>query len=576
MGIPGLARLAHVQQQAGQRELPPNQHKKGISIMTSLLKSRLRLVIISMAVLATILSLTLTHLPTQSVKAAPPHAQALCATHPSFCTEPAEPWNSAGQYIGHDEPSVLFYSDKPGAGNSNLYQLTLPTDPKIMPSQDGTGSTWNFQLHPAFWFGMIMCDTQSAPNPGAACPADSDANIHTSLDPNSPDYFGLTPGEAFMEMQFYPPGWAPWPAGNSCDATKWCAALNIDSFSANDLTGQNQNPTCISEVGQEYVNFAFITKNGHSQAPASPVNATLATFTPDPKQDLFMNSGDRLIVNMHDTRDGFRVDIFDLTTHQFGSMTASANNGFGQVQFDPTGTSCNNIPYNFHPMFATSSENTRVLWAAHSYNVAFSDEIGHFEYCAATAGGGAPCTSAGATDPAGVDGDDRGCFGPSDSTLVPITGCLGTDVDFDGPEYGNNWPGTNPNAAQDRKFHASPILFTSPLFNGWQNYSRVAFEADLPRIEDAVSPCRFTGVGCTNPPAGATFYPFFSTVHADEGCAWAEGGPFLKNAINRFGGSSATEFGSTPFQIFYPAPGGSIFRYNDFRTILPFNPCRAL
>ena len=32
-------------------------------------------------------------------------------------------------------------------------------------------------------------------------------------------------------------------------------------------------------------------------------------------------------------------------------------------------------------MYATSSEHTRVPWAAHSYNVAFSDEIGHFEYC---------------------------------------------------------------------------------------------------------------------------------------------------------------------------------------------------
>jgi hypothetical protein len=227
-------------------------------------------------------------------------------------------------------------------------------------------------------------------------------------------------------------------------------------------------------------------------------------------------------------------------------------------------------------MFSTSSENTRVLWAAHSYNVAFSDEIGHFEYCNATAGGGARCTTAGATDPSGVDGDDVGCFGPADSTLVPITGCLGSDIDFDGPEYGNNWPGTNPNTALDRKYHASPIEFTSPLFNGSQNYSRVAFETDLPRIEDSVSPCRHTGVGCTNPPGGSAFYPFFSAVRSEDGgCVWAEGGAFIKGAINTFGGSSATEYGTTPFEIFYPAPGGFIFRYNDFRTIQSNNPCRA-
>ena len=51
------------------------------------------------------------------------------------------------------------------------------------------------------------------------------------------------------------------------------------------------------------------------------------------------------------------------------------------VRFEPTSTTCHVEPYAFHPQYATSSEHTRVSWAAHSYNVAFSDEIGHFEYC---------------------------------------------------------------------------------------------------------------------------------------------------------------------------------------------------
>jgi hypothetical protein len=32
-------------------------------------------------------------------------------------------------------------------------------------------------------------------------------------------------------------------------------------------------------------------------------------------------------------------------------------------------------------MYSTSSEQTRVIWAAHSYNVAFTDEIGDWQYC---------------------------------------------------------------------------------------------------------------------------------------------------------------------------------------------------
>src|SRR5260370_1166309 len=234
-------------------------------------------------------------------------------------------------------------------------RAACPADPQTRPVQDGTGGTFNCHLPPAFWFGLAMCDAQSAPNPGGSplgapvpSTADSDTNIFNSSDPASPSYIGRHPGTAFMEMQFYPPGWAPWPAGNSCAATQWCAALTIDSLSQNLNTGQQLNPTCAAITGIDYVNFAFITKSGVAQAPASPVNATLATFTPDPAKDLFMNSGDTLKVRLHDTSGGFQVVIDDQTTGQSGSMTASAANDFGEVHYAPTGTTCTNIPTNFH------------------------------------------------------------------------------------------------------------------------------------------------------------------------------------------------------------------------------------
>src|SRR5205807_6964740 len=126
-------------------------------------------------------------------------------------------------------------------------------------------------------------------------------------------------------------------------------------------------------------NFAIITKDGTAEAPTNPVESTRATFIPDPQKALFMNSGDHLVVQMEDTPSGLRIDIVDVTTAQSGAMTASAANSFGQVKFDPNGTTCQNIPYDFHPMYSTSSELTRVPWAAHSQNIAFSDEIGHFD-----------------------------------------------------------------------------------------------------------------------------------------------------------------------------------------------------
>src|SRR5205823_10984269 len=125
------------------------------------------------------------------------------------------------------------------------------------------------------------------------------------------------------------------PAGNSCDATKWCAALNIDSLSENPVTGQVLNPTCASITGLEYVNFAFITKTGVPQpnSPPNPVNATINTFTPNPSADLFMNSGDELAVTMHDKPNGLQIGINDLTTSQSGSMISSAAYGYGQDEF---------------------------------------------------------------------------------------------------------------------------------------------------------------------------------------------------------------------------------------------------
>ena len=120
--------------------------------------------------------------------------------------------------------------------------------------------------------------------------------------------------------------------------------------------------------------------------------------------------GDTLVVDMHDTADGFEVVIQDLTKGISGSMKASVANGFGHVNYAPGASTCTVTPAPFHPAYATSSEATRVVWAAHSYNVAFSDEIGHFEYCNAVNGQGGSCTSGGATDPGGSDADDGGCF----------------------------------------------------------------------------------------------------------------------------------------------------------------------
>jgi len=546
--------------------------------MTLRFSKRLRLAIGGIAIVAMALSLGVAYLSSSphTAKAAA-HTGPFCTAHAALCTETTQPWDYQGQYIGHDEPSLLFYSNTPGSGNSNVYQLTLPKDPPTLPAQDGSGGTWNFQLHPAFWFGMAMCDNQSAPDPGAVCTPDSDSNIHASTDPKSKDYLGNTPGTAFMEMQFYPPGWDSF----GCTQTQWCSALTIDSFSSNSNTGVLNNDACLAAAGEEYVNFAFITKSGTTanQGPADPLDQTAGTFTVGP-DTLKYNPGDHLIVSMHDTVGGFVVQITDTTTGTTGSMTASAANQFGHPLYKPHASHCTDQSYTFHPMYATSGPTTRVLWAAHSYNVAYSDEIGHFEYCAEQSGG--TCTSAGVSESNGkTDGDDVGCFtepgGPSSSSPL-LTGCSGTDVDFDSPDYFNNWPGTDP--ATDATLHAAPVVFTSPLFNGSQNYSKVAFETDLPRVELSCERHVFNpadpnpGFGCVNPAPNSTFYPFFNASTTGGQCAWYEGGPGTPH--DTFNGvSSPAEYGNLQVQI-YPAAGNTTQGiYETFHNTLGSNPCHA-
>ena len=547
-----------------------------------------------------------------------------CGSNKSLCTEVYSSQDVFGHYVGHDEPSVLFYSNKPGAGNRSEWQLILPKDPSpVVTDPTPNNKSWNFQLHPAFWFGMAVCNPQSYPLVTQAdgvtpipCPANSDSNIQP---------LAKHPGAAFLELQFYPPGWAPWPAGNSCDATSWCVAMVIWSLSEDPIHGNDLNVNCQNSItgGVEYGNFAFVTRDGTiaGHGPAGPLKSNLASFTPNPATDLFMNSGDQVRTRIMDSADGLKVVLDDLTSGKSGSMTASPANGFAQIRFAPpassgdprAGTDCTEIPYAFHPMYSTSSPATRVPWAAHSYNISFSDEIGHFDYCTGPIqGGAAACypnqTTEGMTgDHSNAEGiarsanptaDDYGCFSAAESTLVRVQGCIATATGYDGVPYKNLWPGSGPN-------RAGPFYFTSPLTgSGWNtNYQQAALETDLPRIErDTRQHCDvFNGDRCTYLPITdkgqpATFYPIFSvgSLGNNEGgdsartangngngndkgnCWWSEGTasiPGLSNT-NAFGGTSQ-QYGPIFPQTYLISGGGGATQvvYDDFHRNLDGNPC---
>jgi hypothetical protein len=218
-----------------------------------------------------------------------------------------------------------------------------------------------------------------------------------------------------------------------------------------------------------------------------------------------------------------------------------------------------------------------VLWAAHSYNVAFSDEIGHFDFCTHINANTGSCDGRegipGATEAA--DGDDNVCFAGIEALRYRASGCEDTNAPgFDGTSYQKYWP-------DGSSTKPTPILFSSPRTGSafMTPYPQFAFEADLPRIEasDLGGTCQrlTTGANCVNPPIAddgtpATFYPYYSTVTTtttSSGCAYGLGST-LPNTLNDFGGSSTAEFGPL-LRLTYWTFGGhgaTNQRFNDFNS----------
>jgi len=495
------------------------------------------------------------------------------------CAEVANPKEVFGNYyVGHDEPSALFYSSTPGSGNHMQYKITIPTEPAGAYS---SSKGYDFQLRPAFWFGLTVCDTQSYPETMRTCTPDSDSNIVDVTKTTK------APGAAFEELQFYPPGFVRQFAGFSCDPTKWCVALNIDSLSENPITGQLLNNFCQAHIlgGIEYVNFAFLTLDGTPLGKPNPLQFDPSTGgNPDNPDTFFLNQGDQATVTLQDTAHGLSTVVHDLTTGHTGSMVASAANGFGQIKFVPgKAKTCQMLPYDFHPMYSTSKRGVGVRWSAHSSNVAFSDEIGHFDFCSRI-DPNSPLSSCSGNEGApgdteAADGDDNVCFAADQSTFYPATGCLDSNAPgFDGTSYQNRWPDGSSN-------NPTSVLFGGPQTGSAFDvpYPQLSFETDLPRIEaaDLGGNCQrlTTGANCVNPPltddgSPATFYPYYSRVTSGAGCAYGIGST-LPNTINDFGGNSTAEFGPLLHSTYWTVGGHGATnqRWQNFNSGVLTNPC---
>ena len=538
-----------------------------------------------------------------------PKYKAVAAKAGSLCTDPIKILNGKatrfadnGWYVGHDEPSVKFISSQPGSGNTMTYVMKLSRDPRAAPTPSGSVTDYG-QLSPAPWFGLPICDPKSYPqNP---CTPDSDTNSGLISDPNGA-------GSAFMELQFYPPGFTPLTDAVSCSATKWCGAMTIDSLACT-FNFATCNNNCI-----EPVNFALLQTNGVPAGPPSPQLANVSTFTPN-RHTLMFNPGDVVVTSISDPPQGFTAVVRDLTTHQTGFMTASAANGFMNTNI----ADCSGTPFTFHAEYSTAKQQNQVPWAALEGGVLMQQEIGHGEVCNSVTNKDPAVNPGGATgytDPNIYDTCVGGAEGPNATGEGPCSGAIcqnattqgpngpvacptnnaasgalcefadgycsqkgartafingspvtetarasecfqnrfqNGDLDYDGQSYLPDWPDGTPN-------HPTTFQYIGPFTTGGHTYPLVQYETDAAGSENLCNVA--TGVGCTAPPISAKFYPFWSLSRLfggmgghSAGCVWNFGNDqpntlldFGKDA--QYGAPNLARYGGTLISAPTPNP----------------------
>jgi hypothetical protein len=527
------------------------------------------------------------------------------------CTDPLRVYNGKAtrfydnkRYVGHDEPSVKFISSTPGSGNTMTYLQKIPKDPGKPPTASGSVTNYG-ELSVAPWFGLPICDPKSYPQ--NSCTPDSDTNSGLISDPNAA-------GSAFMELQFYPPGYTPFMDSTSCSKTKWCAALTIDSLECT-FNFATCNNNCI-----EPVNFAYLQTNGVPAGPPSPQLADVSSMVPN-RNTLMVNPGDTLAVSISDPAQGFTTVVRDLTTHRTGFMTASSANGFMNTNI----ADCSGTPFTFHAEYSTAQQQNQVPWAALEGGVLMQQEIGHSEVCNSvtnqdpvtdsfpggqtysdpnvfdtcmggsegpTATGEGPCsngvcqnaTTQGPNGPAACSVNnpssnqlcefaDANCFqkgqrialvnGVPTPEFSAANWCntgryQNGDLDFDGVDYvPNTWP-------DGTKNHPTSFQYVGPFQASGQTYPQIQFETDVAASENLCN--TVTGAECTAPPIGAQFYPFWSLSPSSNAlgsnatkCVWNFGNvlpttsqTFGKDA--QYGVPNVARFGGTLTSAVQPNP----------------------
>ena len=224
-----------------------------------------------------------------------------------------------------------------------------------------------------------------------------------------------------------------------------------------------------------------------------------------------MKPGDRVRIHMHDTPDGFRVDLDDLTTRRerlddrIGRQRVRAHPLHARPRRRARSRRTRSIRSTARPTLA-ATRGRRTRTTSPSPTRSGTSRTASSSTRTSTARSRASRMPGVSTPTTATTSAYRD---PTPRWSRSTDACPATETGTR-QSYSNDWPGTDPNVAQRSGAASSPVLFTSPKTNnGTTNYSTIAFEADLPRIEASDSQDNppfcdtTTGTNCVNPPTGA-------------------------------------------------------------------------
>ena len=164
----------------------------------------------------------------------------ICGEGSPLCAEANDALGYRGGYTGHDEPSLLFYSDTPGRETNQLSARrsrpnrrpcpprTAPEAPSTSSSGSRSGSGW-------------PCATTSLRPSSRTTHARRTATRTSSTGPTrtSPTTSGSTRARPSWSCSSTRRG-ASRSRGHRCDPTKWCAAMAIFSLNRDQNTASQQ------------------------------------------------------------------------------------------------------------------------------------------------------------------------------------------------------------------------------------------------------------------------------------------------------------------------------------------------